>query len=460
MRSFSSKPKTTQQTSPGRSSMRGRTHSVQDRHVNPILQLQRSIGNQAVGRLLQAQQKHEDQSTTGEVVANGLNSAGSRLPHLARIQSSFGRHDVGGVRAHLDAGAADANRKLNAEAYTYGNQVAFAGPPSLRTAAHEAAHVVQQRSGVHLKDNVGVPGDAYERHADAVASLVVEGTDAAPLLDQMAGSTEVLNTAPVVQMQPRATASQIPGFQKMIDGWVSIDKIKGPLIRALAKEYVIRPGQIKVPDIGLHATPYVADKLNPRAFGEPSEARVVDALYPVMDLKKGAKGIDWSLELAGESGPEMKSGDERRLEVAKFATEQAISKTFDKTSVDLGIAGVKTLATGQFSAVSAVEAISKPVAEWIMKDVLRVSAKVVGKAIPIIGWIWTAYDVIDLLISLNAPADKELSPYQMESANIVAGVKAYLEGKQQAAQLQEATKGPLHLDYLKAKQDATVVRPH
>jgi hypothetical protein len=288
----------------------------------------------------------------------------------------------------------------------------------------------------------------------------VEGRDAAPLLDQMAGSTEVMNTAPVVQMQPNPTTSQIPGFQKMIEGWISIDKIKGPLIRALAKEYVNRPGRIEVQDIGLHATPYIADKLNPRAFGEPSEARVVDALYPVMDLKKGDKATDWSLGLAGESGPEMKSGDERRLEVAQFATEQAISKTFKETSVDLGIVGVKTLATGQFSAVSAVEAISEPAAEWIMKDVLRVSAKVVGKALPIIGWIWTAYDVIDLLISLNAPAEKDLSPYQMESANIVAGVKAYLEGKQQAAQLQEATEKPLHFDYLKSKQDATIVRPH
>lgn len=71
---------------------------------------------------------------------------------------------------------------MNAEAYATGNHVAFGAVPSLHTAAHEAAHVMQQRSGVQLLGGVGVAGDAHEQNADAVADRVVAGQSAADLL--------------------------------------------------------------------------------------------------------------------------------------------------------------------------------------------------------------------------------------------------------------------------------------
>jgi hypothetical protein len=77
---------------------------------------------------------------------------------------------------------------MGAEAFATGNHVAFAGTPSLHTAAHEAAHVVQQRGGVQLKGGVGQVGDQYERHADAVADLVVRGESAEGLLGAYAPS--------------------------------------------------------------------------------------------------------------------------------------------------------------------------------------------------------------------------------------------------------------------------------
>ena len=55
---------------------------------------------------------------------------------------------------------------MGAEAIASGTHVAFAGPPSLFTAAHEAAHVVQQAAGVDIDGGVGRDGDRYERHAD------------------------------------------------------------------------------------------------------------------------------------------------------------------------------------------------------------------------------------------------------------------------------------------------------
>ncbi|HTJ41347.1 MAG TPA: DUF4157 domain-containing protein [Kofleriaceae bacterium] len=124
--------------------------------------------------------------TGGDVhahAARGVAGAGSPLPHLDRIQASFGHHDVSGVRAHTGGAAAEASAAIGARAYATGDDVAFAGSPDLHTAAHEAAHVVQQRGGVRLAGGVGRAGDSYEQHADAVADLVVRGDSAQALLD-------------------------------------------------------------------------------------------------------------------------------------------------------------------------------------------------------------------------------------------------------------------------------------
>jgi hypothetical protein len=93
---------------------------------------------------------------------------------------------VSAVAAHVGGPAAEAAAGIGALAYASGDRVAFARDPDLRQAAHEAAHVVQQRGGVRLDGGVGRSGDPYERHADAVAELVVRGASAEALLDTMA----------------------------------------------------------------------------------------------------------------------------------------------------------------------------------------------------------------------------------------------------------------------------------
>jgi hypothetical protein len=121
-----------------------------------------------------------------QMAAYGVSSGGSSLPHAAAIQASFGHHDISGVRAHVGGKAEEASNAIGAHAYATGDSVAFASTPDLHLAAHEAAHVVQQRGGVRLSDGVGRSGDEYERHADAVADLVVQGKSAQSLLDQYA----------------------------------------------------------------------------------------------------------------------------------------------------------------------------------------------------------------------------------------------------------------------------------
>ncbi len=116
------------------------------------------------------------------VADRGVVGAGGRLPHAEAIQASFGRHDVGDIQAHVGGAAREASEALGARAYATGGSTAFAQAPDLHLAAHEAAHVVQQRAGVQF-DRVGVAGDAHERHADAVADAVVAGRSAEALLD-------------------------------------------------------------------------------------------------------------------------------------------------------------------------------------------------------------------------------------------------------------------------------------
>ncbi len=112
----------------------------------------------------------------------GVSRADAPLPHLDRIQAAFGAHDVSHVRTATGGDAGQAARSMGAHAYTIGDRIAFRSEPDVRLAAHEAAHVVQQRAGVQLKDRVGRPGDHYERQADAAADAVVEGRSAQHLL--------------------------------------------------------------------------------------------------------------------------------------------------------------------------------------------------------------------------------------------------------------------------------------
>jgi len=95
---------------------------------------------------------------------------------------------------------------MRARAYTVGARVAFNGAPDLHTAAHEAAHVVQQRAGVQLAGGVGRTGDVYERHADAVADRVVAGQSSEALLDAYRQSPRAGTQNAALQMKKLETA--------------------------------------------------------------------------------------------------------------------------------------------------------------------------------------------------------------------------------------------------------------
>ena len=102
---------------------------------HPILQLQRTIGNQAVARLLRTTKPGQplDSSTR------------------AFFEPRF-RHDFSEVRAHTDAAAAESARAVNALAYTVGQDVVFGAEQyapqtsdGRRLFAHELVHTIQQK---------------------------------------------------------------------------------------------------------------------------------------------------------------------------------------------------------------------------------------------------------------------------------------------------------------------------
>ncbi len=128
--------------------------------------------------------------TPSEVHAHaraGVSGPGGPLPHRKQIQASFGRHDVGKIQAHMDMAAKKSTASIGAKAFATGEHVAFSSRPSVFIAAHEAAHVVQQRGGVQLFGGIGKVGDRHEQHADTVAREVVAGRSAEKLLDQYTG---------------------------------------------------------------------------------------------------------------------------------------------------------------------------------------------------------------------------------------------------------------------------------
>lgn len=146
-----------------------------------------------------------DPAQVHEAAQQGVASGGATVPHMDKIQRSFGSHDVSSIQAHVGGAAKGATQAMGAEAYASGNQVAFGKQPDLHTAAHEVAHVVQQRNGVSLSGGVGAAGDSHEQHADKVADKVVAGESVEHMLGPAKPASAA--SAPAVQRKPADKAA-------------------------------------------------------------------------------------------------------------------------------------------------------------------------------------------------------------------------------------------------------------
>ena len=161
----------------------------------------------------------------------GSHGIGGKLPFQDQIQSSFGQFDISGITAHMGGRAKESCNKMGANAYASGNDVVFGASPNLHTAAHEAAHILQQKAGVSLNGGIGQSGDRYERHADAVADRVVQGRNAEDLLNKYAIPNKTGNEAQLqIQMDEIEGASTERGN--------SIDNLPPERIAKVNKENI------------------------------------------------------------------------------------------------------------------------------------------------------------------------------------------------------------------------------
>ncbi len=234
------------------------------------------------------------------IAGAGVSGGGQPLPYLQRIQASFGDHDVTGVQAHIGGAAGDAAKQIGALAYATGDHVAFDGAPDLHTAAHEAAHVVQQQHGVQLKGGVGQVGDAHEQHADAVADKVVRGESAEALLDAHAGPAHAGTLGAVQRRVPSSEhtgAGSLPTFAAAVEDLGERMVGSGP--GALHPVWIIRqPGELIPAPLSLAI--------------EPRNSAVTDPMAAV------AQGLAFSL---GSRPAWMRAGETAVMASVQFAPD-------------------------------------------------------------------------------------------------------------------------------------------
>jgi len=256
VRTFADEPKALQQAT--RSTIPGRAHVEHNHKVNSIVHLGRTIGNQAVQRLLQDPaeestkgsvvtsstpflqpvQKSESLQTNGggsndsapsvvpSIVNEVLSSAGQPLDTTTRafMERRF-NYDFRQVRVHTDSKAAESARDLNANAYTVGSNIVFGAGQFLpgtqmgqRLLSHELTHVVQQqRSPVSVALSPGVAGDSHERQAGDVADGLMRGGDIAGLLDSVSGPTVPLLQRDTPQVTPAGQPPAAPPPPQPLD---------------------------------------------------------------------------------------------------------------------------------------------------------------------------------------------------------------------------------------------------
>lgn len=153
----------------------------------------------------------------------------------AQLTAHFG-HSFARVHVHDDTDAATAASAVGALAYTVGNAMVFGRgqyQPSTtagrRLIAHEAAHVVQQRSGqvaAVSTPTVGAADSPLERQADRAAEAVVAGhrpSGGSAQASAADGQGPVRAGQPAVQRQPDTEAEDAPAEEEPSDAVKVID---------------------------------------------------------------------------------------------------------------------------------------------------------------------------------------------------------------------------------------------
>lgn len=167
-----------------------------------VLALQRSVGNQAVSRLLAEQRHDHDPASQRDLVDEALRSS-SRPIEVSRREKleAFHQADFSGVRVHTGPVAQRSAAAIGASAFTVGDDIVLgADANNDETLSHETRHVKQQRDGrVAGTDNgagmaVSDPEHEEEKEAAADGEAFRTGAERAP-------SVAIGTTAPMRDVQ-------------------------------------------------------------------------------------------------------------------------------------------------------------------------------------------------------------------------------------------------------------------
>ncbi|MEW6737188.1 MAG: DUF4157 domain-containing protein [Acidobacteriota bacterium] len=217
-----------------RASIDSRSLTYQD-----VLQLQRTIGNQAVGRLLAEIQQSQDaqpsystsletsasqpmQSTVQKMECQSGTSTGLPDDLKAGVENLSGL-SMDDVRVHYNSSQP---AQVQALAYTQGNDI-HVGPGQEEHLPHEVWHVVQQKQGrvqpTMQLQGMGVNDDkALEQEADLMGRRAIQMNDYSSLLQQKEAAAV---QQPVIEK--RVVASKAP-LQMMND---NNEKIADPKLK-------------------------------------------------------------------------------------------------------------------------------------------------------------------------------------------------------------------------------------
>ena len=151
------------------------------------------------------------------------------LPHRQAIERSFGPgHDFSGIKAQIGGSAGRWNATLGATASTRGDRMAFSGEPTLDEAAHEAAHVVQQRQGAFPPGGLSRARDGWELQADAVAERVTRGESATDLLGRGTSAGTPSSVPIQTRLIAHGTAGDVARFFAMAEPASGLDLERDP----------------------------------------------------------------------------------------------------------------------------------------------------------------------------------------------------------------------------------------
>lgn len=359
----------------------------------------------------------ESGSEVHRLAAEGISGTTTTLPYLDTIQRSFGRHDASNIEAHIGGPATRASEAIGARAYATGNHVAFRQGPDLHTAAHEAAHVIQQRAGVALSGGIGQEGDAYERHADAVADRVVSGRSAEDLLNRYAGGD---GQHALQQRTARESALQLHPAEKILKysaKWLSrrmtwtVSKHIGKHARRIAGKAIhsIFKNPKKIKSM-LELTVKEATELAARHASKPATEMLEEGAIRIARQTTGTPGkFRWIVQKTFPDA--IGTAGERVLRIVIDQSGRIVSAFPADRLLAIGI-GVGAL--GVLDARTA--AASERTRDYAARDAAKEDDVSWWEFVPIIGDLWGG--------ELNAGEDEELRRERELSAEIASTIAA------------------------------------